>query len=113
MPSCEIIELCRHTLIDGHRCRGAALRGQPFCRFHQPRALVTHPQPLPPDLTDPATTRALLSEILQRIAAGKISNRRAGQLLNVLNMAVTRQNSKPLRGDGTPSRGPVRKSSHE
>jgi len=34
MNSRLIIRLCRHTFPDGHRCRGAAVRGRACCRHH-------------------------------------------------------------------------------
>ena len=34
MNSRLIIRLCRHAFPDGHRCRGAAVRGRACCRHH-------------------------------------------------------------------------------
>ena len=42
MNSRLIIRLCRHTFPDGHRCRGAAVRGRACCRHHLDARIRLH-----------------------------------------------------------------------
>jgi hypothetical protein len=37
---------CTHRLAAGRKCRGAALRGQPFCRHHDPNAAAPTQRPI-------------------------------------------------------------------
>jgi len=37
---------CSHLLANGHRCRCAAIRNQPWCRHHAPQGAAAPPPPL-------------------------------------------------------------------
>jgi hypothetical protein len=87
---------CRHLFLDGHRCGSPSLRGEEFCYYHHTtrgavadlrdrRARMCEFE-LPP-LEDRSSLLAALAEVLQRLAACAIDNKRAGLLLYGLQIA--------------------------
>ncbi len=111
----EIRTLCRHIFTDGRRCASPALRGpegpEPFCYYHH-----THRKPVParhadkqepghfwlPEPEDRSAIQHSIGQVLQRIAAGQIDTKRAGQLLYGLQIAM--RNLRPEPRDSTPER---------
>ena len=87
---------CRHIFLDGHRCGSPSLRREEFCYYHHTtrgaaadlrdrRARMCEFE-LPP-LEDRSSVLAAIAEVLQRIAACAIDNKRAGLLLYGLQIA--------------------------
>jgi len=85
---------CTHLKADGTKCHSPAMRGTSRCFYHtRIRRRVSasnRPKDEPfglPDITEPGMLLIALNEILQAIAAGRISARRAGALLYGIQMA--------------------------
>jgi hypothetical protein len=87
---------CRHIFLDGHRCGSPSLRREEFCYYHHTtrgaaadlrdrRARMCEFE-LPP-LEDRSSVLAAIAEVLQRLAACAIDNKRAGLLLYGLQIA--------------------------
>jgi len=97
MNSRLIIRLCRYTFPDGHRCRGAAVRGRACCRHHldartrlrncaraRRRACI-------PRLCVPVTRRDLAlnrAEILRVINTGNIDYATARMMLWAMDLTA-------------------------
>jgi hypothetical protein len=98
------IHTCRHIRTNGTTCRGAALRGKPFCFFHErtqlrERRLLQQPAlpadtalPAPveldfPTLEDADAVQVALSLVACSLAANQLEPRRAGVLLYALQLA--------------------------
>jgi hypothetical protein len=86
---------CQHTFPAGRRCGSPALRNEQFCFYHHPTgrparriqpSLVRFDLPLP---TDRESLHQALSEVLCRLADGTLDTKRAGILLQLLQMAQT------------------------
>jgi len=85
--------LCRHVHTNGNRCGSPALRGQHFCYYHDRTRLPNAPlagrlgmfkmQPI----DDRHAIQIALYDILCRIAAGDVDNKRASILLYGLQIA--------------------------
>jgi hypothetical protein len=85
--------LCRHVHTDGHRCGSPALRAQNFCYYHDRQRLRNAPlagrmgifrmQPI----DDRAAIQIALFDILSRLTAGDLDNKRASILLYGLQIA--------------------------
>jgi hypothetical protein len=85
--------LCRHVHTTGHRCGSPALRAHNFCYYHDRTRLPNAPlagrigifkmQPI----DDRAAIQIALYDILTRITAGDIDNKRASILLYGLQIA--------------------------
>ncbi|ADW67935.1 hypothetical protein AciX9_0867 [Granulicella tundricola MP5ACTX9] len=94
---------CRHIHTDGRRCGSPTLRHEHFCYYHHttrkpiPRAdlaarYADQNRNAPFDLPlpeDRASIQLAIGEILRRIAANQLDNRRAGLLLYGLQIAAT------------------------
>jgi hypothetical protein len=92
--------LCNHEFQGGRRCGSPALHDETFCYYHHPtrkpvrttqsdrdarRARRKARQAFAFDApTNPRELQLALSEIMQRLAANQLDNRRAGQLLFAL-----------------------------
>jgi len=97
MNSRLIIRLCRHTYPDGHRCRGAAVRGRACCRHHldartrlhnmaRARRLACIPRlRVPMNRRDLALNRA---EILRVIDTGSIDFASARMMLWAMDLTA-------------------------
>ncbi|ADW68891.1 hypothetical protein AciX9_1845 [Granulicella tundricola MP5ACTX9] len=104
---------CRHIHTDGRRCGSPTLRHEHFCYYHHttrkpiPRAdlearYADQNRCAPFDLPIPEDRAAIqlaIGEILRRIAANQLDNRRAGLLLYGLQIAAT--NLPPQRQPAT------------
>ena len=97
---------------EGRRCRQFAMHNEFFCYRHRPDPVVqivpSEPFSLPPFLTDRAQIQAALGELLSRIAAKTIDDKRAGLALYTLQNAISNL-SAPARRlprilDATPLR---------
>src|SRR5690242_20183127 len=87
---------CRHLFADGHRCGSPALRREELCYYHhttrravadlRARRARSSEFELPP-IDDRSGILASIAEVLQRIAACAIDNKRAGLLLYGLQLA--------------------------
>ena len=97
MNSRLIIRLCRHTFPDGHRCRGAAVRGRACCRHHldaqarlhnmaRARRLNCIPRlRVPMNRRDLALNRA---EILRVIDTGSVDHATARMMLWAMDLTA-------------------------
>jgi len=95
---------CRHILPSGLQCQSPAMRGSAFCYYHGRRIPPRGQHPstghrvhMPATLDRNGITSAIHS-VLQGLAAGRISARRASILLLGLKMAL----DQPANGDPTP-----------
>ncbi len=95
--------LCNHEFQGGRRCGSPALRDEAFCYYHHPtrkpirtmqsdrnarRARRKVRQAFALDApTTPRELQLALSQIVQRLAANQLDNRRARQLLFALDLA--------------------------
>ncbi|WP_353071413.1 hypothetical protein [Tunturiibacter gelidiferens] len=89
----DIRTLCTHVFEGGHRCASPALQRETFCYYHHPtRKPVQNPSrrrsrlhgfdlPLPSGQSD---LQQAVYEVIRRLAANQISNRRAGMILTAL-----------------------------
>jgi hypothetical protein len=104
---------CRHIFLDGHRCGSPSLRREEFCYYHHTtrgaaadlrdrRARMCEFE-LPP-LEDRSSVLAAIAEVLQRIAACAIDNKRAGLLLYGLQIASL---NLPGAGDAEHDNQPI------
>ena len=97
MNSRLIIRLCRYTFPDGHRCRGAAVRGRACCRHHldartrlhnmaRARRLACIPRlRVPMNRRDLARNRA---EVLRVINAGSVDFASARMMLWAMDLTA-------------------------
>lgn len=72
------VKLCMHTKVNGKRCRGVALRGKSYCRFHDryyERRSVTEPDYEPPVFEDSRSLLMGIHELVRSRIKGKIDNR--------------------------------------
>jgi hypothetical protein len=84
---------CRHVMPSGLHCQSPAMRGSAFCYYHgraprpvRPvRSLETKLE-LPP-IIGPGEIVGAVGEIIQALAANRIGTRRAGILLQGVQMA--------------------------
>lgn len=92
--------LCSHEFQGGRRCGSPALRDEPYCYYHHPTRRPIRTMQSDRDarrarrqarqaftLEAPTNQRELqlaLSQIMQRVAANQLDNRRAGKLLFAL-----------------------------
>ncbi|HEY5057038.1 MAG TPA: hypothetical protein VII58_12815 [Acidobacteriaceae bacterium] len=83
---------CMHWS-DGRRCRAYAIHNEYFCVRHRIDPIVnivpSEPFALPPFLTDRAQIQAALGEVLTRLAAKTIDDKRARLLLYSLQNAIS------------------------
>lgn len=92
---------CRHVMPSGLHCQSPAMRGSVFCYFHsraQRPALPGRPRDARieiPAVLDSEGMKTGISRILQALASGVISTRRAGALLYGIQMAAGAQFSLP------------------
>jgi hypothetical protein len=92
MPYAE----CRHIQPNGRKCNAAALKGMPYCYYHNRlhRAYAKQQSPSDtgavdiPDLEDGITLQIALSRILRALAANKLDPVRAGRLLYGIQIAA-------------------------
>ena len=97
MNSRLIIRLCRYTFPDGHRCRGAAVRGRACCRHHLDAQARLHNMARArrraciPRLCVPVTRRDLAlnrAEILRVINTGNIDYATARMMLWAMDLTA-------------------------
>jgi hypothetical protein len=105
----DIRTLCTHIFEGGHRCASPALQREAFCYYHHPtRKPVQNPTrhrsrrqsfdlPLPSGQSD---LQHAVYEVIRRLAANQITNRRAGMILNALHN-ISRNSPPP--SPATPS----------
>jgi hypothetical protein len=84
---------CRHVMPSGLHCQSPAMRGSVFCYFHGRAPRPARPVrsleinlDLPP-IIGPGEIVGAVGEIIQALAANRISTRRAGILLQGVQMA--------------------------
>ena len=115
MKALLIIRLCRHTFADGHRCRGAAVRGRACCRHHldaqarlhnmaRARRLNCIPRlRVPMNRRDLALNRA---EILRVIDTGSVDHATARMMLWAMDLTAAVlpvESTTPLRRSRNPN----------
>ena len=95
------IKECRHIMPSGLHCKSPAMRGTAFCYFHgraprPSRPALTHEANLDiPHIGSPNEILPALNEVLQALAANRISPRRAGILLQAVQLASSLGSSGP------------------
>ena len=103
---------CMHWS-DGRRCRQYAMHNEYFCFRHRidPTVNIVPSEPfsLPPFLTDRAQIQAALGEVLSRLAAKTIDDKRAGLALYTLQNAISNLNGPPARLPRLLDAGPIRR----
>jgi hypothetical protein len=87
--------LCGRTRKEGGKCEAVALRGKPFCYYHDPRRLrrakafkVRYFLEVPL-LEHGGAIQAAISEVVHSLARNEIGTRLGGQLLYALQLAST------------------------
>src|SRR5882757_10156068 len=93
----DIRTLCTHVFEGGHRCASPALQRETFCYYHHPnRKPIQNPTrrrsrrqsfalPLP---SGQLNLQHAVYEVIRRLAANQITNRRAGMILTALDNAT-------------------------
>ena len=93
----DIRTLCTHIFEGGHRCASPALQRQAFCYYHHPnRKPIQNPTrrrsrrqsfylSLP---SGQSSLQHAVYEVIRRLAANQITNRRAGMILTALDNAT-------------------------
>jgi hypothetical protein len=101
---------CTHIKTNGIKCHSPAMRGTTLCFYHaraRRRASASKiPKDLPfdlPDLIEPGMIEIALHEVLNALASGRISPRRAGVLLHGLQLAEKKFAERPLAFAAAPS----------
>jgi hypothetical protein len=87
---------CTHLHPSGHRCGSFALRGEPFCFHHHPERPLArraaHPSGATPfGIPIPVDRRSIqiaLAEVAMRVADNSLDVKRAGLLLQCLQVAA-------------------------
>jgi len=72
------VKLCIHTKLNGKQCRGIALTGKSYCRFHNryyERRCVTTPDYEPPVFEDSRSIMMGIHELVRSRMQGKVDNR--------------------------------------
>jgi hypothetical protein len=95
MPDAE----CRHIHPNGRKCNAAALKGMPYCYYHDRlhRAIVKQPSPSDtgvvdiPEIEDGITLQMALSRVIRALAANKLDPVRAGRILYGLQIVAQSQ----------------------
>jgi len=77
---------CIHVRANGVRCQSPALRGQPFCYFHD-RMNERMPAPALPALEDAESVQIALMQIIEQLYAGKMQPKQANSLFYGLQCA--------------------------
>ncbi len=94
MQACASHSICNHTHTTGIRCGSPALRGEQFCFYHHPtrrppqRTTSRDTAFEVPPLVDREEVQIALSEILRRLADNTLDSKRAGLLLQTVELAV-------------------------
>jgi hypothetical protein len=89
-----MLNLCRHILINGQRCKAAALRGQAFCYYHvtarrYTSISTTSADPLLlPSTEDAAGVLLALNQVLRGLASRRIDHRQARAFFQGLQIAA-------------------------
>jgi hypothetical protein len=86
--------ICTHILPNGHRCGSPAMRGERHCYHHHPTRRP--PQRITsrgaafnlPPIGDRQDLQFALSEIMGRLADNTLDTRRAGLMLQIVQMAA-------------------------
>ena len=87
---------CTHLHPDGRRCGSFALRGEPFCYHHHPaRPIARGPRHAAgkapfglPVICDRRSLQVALAEVALRIADNTLDTKRAGILMQCLQVAA-------------------------
>jgi hypothetical protein len=82
---------CRHIMPSGLHCRAIAMRGSAYCYHHARPKLPSRPHQVRiamPETLDSENIPAVLRQIMNALADGTISNRRAGVLLYCIQMSM-------------------------
>jgi hypothetical protein len=102
MPIRSNIPQCTHIKLSGYRCRGNALKGQPFCFFHgRTRQIVkTHLDTKIPEvliLEDAESIQGSLMQIIDLLLLSQIEVPRARLIVHAIEIAA--RNVKNLRAN--------------
>ncbi len=88
----EAIKTCEHIKIDGQSCGSPALRGAPYCHFHERFYDLNHmpgsPDYEPPVLEDALSVQLFITQITKALLCGSISSLEANNLLNFARAAM-------------------------
>jgi hypothetical protein len=85
---------CRHIMPSGNICKALALRGKPFCYFHDKLHTAARKRPdprrpviIPMAIEDRCTIQVAVAQVLRALIDDNIDNRRASILINGLRLA--------------------------
>jgi hypothetical protein len=86
---------CRHIKAGGRKCEAPALKGMPYCYFHDRLHRAIHQKKsapiasfdLPP-VEDRASVQIALSQVVRALAAGRMDPHRAGRMIYDLQVAL-------------------------
>jgi hypothetical protein len=92
MSSAASFPICSHLHTTGKRCGSPSLRGEQYCYYHhptrrparRPKAHVPFTLPL---ITDRTALQIALCEVMARLADNTLDLKRAGAILQTLQMA--------------------------
>jgi len=94
MSSAASYSTCSHLHTTGKHCGSPALRGEQYCFYHHPtrrppvRPKGEVPFTLPP-ISDRVDLQVILTEIMRRLANNSLDTKRAGLLLQTIQMTAT------------------------
>ena len=81
---------CRHLMPNGRSCKSPAMRGSAYCYYHGPQVKARHaskPTELEfeiESITEPSDIPTIGNQILQAMAANRLSKGRAAVMLQTL-----------------------------
>jgi hypothetical protein len=100
---------CHHTLPTGRRCGSPALRNEQFCFYHHPtrrpptRITSSRIGFYVPAISDAENLQIALSEVIRRVADNTLDTKRAGIILQTLQMAKSNLGAWPTGFDEEPT----------
>jgi hypothetical protein len=81
---------CRHLMTNGRTCKSPAMRGSAYCYYHGPQERARHASKSRESefeicpLDDPSSVPVIANQILQAMAANRLSKGRASIMLQTL-----------------------------
>jgi len=103
--------VCRHIFTLGRRCGAPCLQDEEFCFYHynnrrKPKVPITTPDAFEmPSIEDGPAIQLAIQDVLCRLAANQIDDKRAGKLLYGLQIAAHHHARLERNGTGCPIHG--------
>jgi hypothetical protein len=97
---------CRHIMTNGRTCKSPAMRGSAYCYYHGPQVKARHASKSKESefeicpLDDPSSIPVIGNQILQAMAANRLSKGRASVMLQTLQTVLA---SYRMASDEAPS----------